>query len=161
MSEYQPGEIVDIHIKGARVVNSFGTSRGNVDGLIQDTGTVLVFAMDGALYKDTSHTVNMGDPGVTVERVAPAEWPPRPRDVWGTDDGGRWFAARYMGDFDDSKDFEGCNSEGWRVVLIPLDVGPYGDAREGHPDEVRQLAGRPMFLVHREDEPGEEGSTDA
>lgn len=132
MTEVKLGDIVDFTVRGVRAA-SVNTMSGRVITIADEHGTKYPVP-----------------PQAAVTHVAPAEWPPRPRDVWGTHDGNRWFAARYMADPDDPKDFEGCNSEGWRLVLIHLDVGPYGDAREGRPDEVRAQAGR-MFLVHRED----------
>ena len=137
MSTYQPGEVVDIAIKGARV----GHPAAN--------GFLNVF-VDGV-----PHTIDLVD-AVTVERRAPADWPPRPGDIWAGPANERWFAVRYYGDFDDPKDFEGCNSDGWRVVLMPMQIGPYGDS-EKEPDDALRTRG-PLTLVHREDEPDGEVS---
>jgi hypothetical protein len=39
----------------------------------------------------------LSSPDLTVERVAPAEWPPRRGDVWRDGDGGLWFGVDLAG----------------------------------------------------------------
>lgn len=133
--EFEPGEVVDITIEGARVKRHGGSG-------------FLVLIVDGR------ELVLMVDlECVTVERVAPPEWPPQPGDLWHEDRpedrGGpeTWFAQRYLPDFDDKQDAEGINAEGWRVVMVPLNGGPYGES-EKRPE---QLLGEQLTLVHRED----------
>lgn len=72
-------------------------------------------------------------PGLSVERVAPAQ-DPRPGEIWSTADSGLWFVQKYWPDYDDDKDAAGVNEEGWRVRMIPLDGGDYGY----RPEEVHQ-----------------------
>lgn len=85
MSEtFEIGELVDITIRGAKVVNTYPIRR---DGC--DMGTVLV-----AEYTDGEHrnvAVGLSAPSVTVERVAPAEWPPQPGDLWRDKHEDLWF----------------------------------------------------------------------
>lgn len=87
MADFQIGEVVDVTIKGARVSSTYGLSWND-----EDMGTMLVF-------RTCEHTtcqagmVNIGDPGVTVERVAPAEWPPQKADLWRDRSGDLWFAV--------------------------------------------------------------------
>lgn len=114
MSAYQPGEIVDITIRGARV------------GHLAANGFLNVF-VDGVPL-----TVDLVD-AVTVERRAPAEWPPRPGDLWRDRNGDLWFAFR---------DHE--------IFLIPS--YPTTASVDGRPpDDVMQKVG-PLTLVHRDDE---------
>lgn len=87
MADFQIDEIVDITIVGARVVNTFPTSY-----MGDDTGTVLAFRTCDHLSCKAG-TVNIGDPGVTVERLTPVEWPPRNGDVWRDRTGDLWFAV--------------------------------------------------------------------
>lgn len=71
MSGFQPGEIVDIAIKGVRI----GTpaAPGNqVIGVVIEDETGMRFAMP---------------PQAAITRVAPADWPPCYKDVWLTDIG--------------------------------------------------------------------------
>src|SRR5690606_6600575 len=75
---FKPGDIVDITIEGARVRAIRGEDI--VDHLSYETEG---FVASVALTES-----------VTVERVAPAEWPPRPGDVWLDAEGRAWTALR-------------------------------------------------------------------
>lgn len=130
MSAFQPNEIVDVVIKGVRVAEE------------SPVGLVTIVDEHGGHFAMP--------PQAAIERVAPAEWPPRPGDIWAGPQNERWFALKYYGDFDDPKDFKGCNSDGWRVVLMPMQIGPYGNS-EKEPDDALRTRG-PLTLVHREDE---------
>ena len=79
MSEFKPGDIVDITIEGARV----RAIRG------EDTVDHLSYETQGGFVASVALTES-----VTVERVAPAEWPPRPGDVWLDAEGRAWTALR-------------------------------------------------------------------
>jgi hypothetical protein len=70
VSDFKPGEIVDITITGARVIGVDGNGIGDLEvSYSTDLGTYeAVFAID--------------TPAVNVARVAPAEWPPQVGDVW-------------------------------------------------------------------------------
>lgn len=137
---YVPGEIIDITIKGARVVEVCRHGDGNGDDL-----RFTYEAKDG----HASHSAVWADaPGVTVERVAPAEWPPQPADLWRDREGDLWFAARHWPDCDDRQDSRGANAYGWRVVLVPLELGEQGSPCR--PEDVLQPSG-PFTLVRRED----------
>lgn len=135
MTGYQPGEIVDITIRGARIEAEYE------DGLTVDIAPENPSAMPVDLP---------WGPDLAVERRAPAEWPPQPGDLWRDRNGDLWFGCRYCADPDDNADWEGCNDDGWRTVLTPSDGGPYGNSSK-RPDAVNQQFG-PMALVHREDE---------
>lgn len=116
MSDFKSGEVVDITIKGARV-----QSVSNDHWLafwITDRGTM--------------HSLDISAPGVTVERVAPAEWPPQAGDVWLDRAGEPWFA---FSDHD--------------VLLLP--AFPVSTSRAGLlPRVVMEKVG-PLTLVRRED----------
>lgn len=140
MNEFAQGDIVKITIEGARVVGE------GYDERYQSAWLRVALAING----DEAHgKLHLGAQGLTVERVAPPEWPPQPGDVWGSDGGGRWFAAQHVADFDNPADFAGCNSDGWRVVLVPLSIGPYGEDPQ-RPEAVSSHVGG-LFLIHREE----------
>lgn len=82
--EIRPGDIVDITIKGARVKEI--CYHGD------DNGPDLRFTYK-TKFGEAHDAVWVDAPGVTVEHVAPAEWPPQPGDLWRDRHGGLWFAA--------------------------------------------------------------------
>jgi hypothetical protein len=73
-------ELVNVSIRGARVAE--------VDRTLDGSPVVELV---------TSHVLRLplAMRGVTVERVAPAEWPPQAGDVWRDRDGRKWF-VRYV-----------------------------------------------------------------
>ncbi len=75
---YQPGELVNVRITGARYegVGLIGEHAVRVDDQVFDLPLNAV-----------------------IERVAPKEWPPQPGDIWEDLAGHEWF-ARAEGDFD-------------------------------------------------------------
>lgn len=125
--DFQPGELVDIIIRGARVVQLARPGYLRVD---LDTGPQLAIMAD--------------HPAVTVERVAPAEWPPRPGDVWRDRDGSPWFAATVI-------------ERGGNAVVRMLS-GLGHEPSYQYPATFVQRSG-PLTLVHREPEP--EGGEDS
>lgn len=74
MSSYQPGELLDVVIKGARVM-----AAGDP-------------ADDRTLRLGSTRITLLGST-ISSERIAPAEWPPAAGDVWADRDGDRWFAS--------------------------------------------------------------------
>lgn len=83
---FQPGEIVDITIRGARVLK-----------LTNPTGRILsVEYQDPNPPEDGTCRASliMDSPAITVERVAPAEWPPQIGDLWRDSYGNLWFISR-------------------------------------------------------------------
>lgn len=140
MSSFVTGEVVDITIKGARV---------QADDL-DDVGFRTITVTHGEI--NNSLHVQQGD-DVTIERVAPAEWPPRPGDLWRDREGELWFAAQHWPDYDDVKDCRGMNGTGWRPVLVPVHLGEQGSP--ARPEDVIQPCG-PFTLVHRE--PAQDGT---
>lgn len=73
---FEVGELVDIAIRGARVVDTAG----------QGFAPLLALDVDGERLEVAPSA------SLTVTRVAPREWPPRPADVWASGDGRLWFA---------------------------------------------------------------------
>lgn len=134
MSDFQPGEVVDITIKGARVLN-------------HDTHGVLVFRYASDGEQSSARLIYPDAEGVTVERVAPAEWPPQPGDLWRgpklDDPYGPdpiiWFARR-------DRNIDGGDD---KLELVPAD----GDLSyvSTDPESVRRDFG-PLALVRREAE---------
>ena len=86
MSDYAPGDIVDITIKGARVIEVCRHGDGNGDDL-----RFTYEAKDGDQWPNS---VWAQAPGVTVERGDPEWWPLRPGDLLRYE-GKRWFAISY------------------------------------------------------------------
>jgi hypothetical protein len=125
----QPGDVVDITIKGVRIADD------------QQSALALILDEHGDVYAMP--------PQAAIEHVAPPEWPPLPGDVWREihADGAIWFAQRYLPEYDDAKDCEGMNAEGWRVVMVPLNGGPYG-CPDQRPEALVRKVG--LVLVHRE-----------
>lgn len=74
MSDHQPGDMVDITVRRARVN---ATRNGPF--------TMLSYEVDG-ITSSVPLTEN-----VTVERIVPAEWPPRAGDLWRDKHGELWF----------------------------------------------------------------------
>lgn len=132
MTELQVGEYVDIAIKGARIYE--------VDAL---TGVHRAETENGAIISWLA-----ADTRVEVVRVAPAEWPPRPGDLWRDRDGALWAWRRYTyhdGEYRiDSEDF--ISLDGKRCQ--------WGDQAD---DVLRDFG--PLQLVRREQaNPEPEGS---
>lgn len=74
MTGFRVGETVNITITGA---------------VVRDVADVLgVTTPNGA-----SLLIDPTSDAVTVERVHPSEWPPKPADVWLDRDGDPWFCA--------------------------------------------------------------------
>lgn len=112
MADFQPGEIVDIVIKGGRI----DAIEKNWVHVVMPTGTT-------ARVELTDHE------GVRITRVAPAEWPPQPGDIWGDGADERYFVRD-------------------NNTLVPRGVG--GNVQ---PNYLMQVLG-PLSLVHREQQDG-------
>lgn len=125
MSDFQPGEIVDITIRDARVVNTYPTKRGGPNGAYEDTGTVLVVCLDRARTDDRNVAVNLATPGITAEHSVPNV---RPGDLWRDRDGTLWFGV----EGDDGNTYLMC-SPSYSLPVI---------------DAVREWG--PLIPVHRE-----------
>src|SRR5690606_14221389 len=87
---FKPGDIVDITIEGARVRAIRGEDI--VDPSYETEGCVASVALTESVTVEVALTES-----VTIERVAPAEWPPRPGDLWRDRDGLPWFAVEHPG----------------------------------------------------------------
>lgn len=127
MSDYQPGDIVRIVIENARVTEICRHGDGNGDDL-----RFTYEAKDGDQWPSA---VWAQAPGVFVERVAPAEWPPKPGDLWRDRLGSVWFA------------FFGLDAR--EVFFIPADPVS-GPLTTPSPSLVLEKSG-PLTLVHREE----------
>lgn len=119
---FQPGEIVDVVIKGVRVVPS---------ALPMRDGRDLVSIRDehGDCYVMPSQAA--------ITRVAPAEWPPLPGDKWRDGEGRPWFAIDVTDPVCHEEQFVALvNTFGARLTNPYADVVKYG----------------PFTLVHREEQ---------
>jgi len=115
---FKPGDIVDITIKGARLR---AIRREDIDDPSYETeGCVASVALTESVTIEVALTES-----VTVEWVAPAEWPPRPGDVWLDAEGRAWTALR------------------GRMVPVTSTRGESADAA--------LATYGPLRLVHRED----------
>jgi hypothetical protein len=87
MTDFKRGDLVDITIKGARV---------GIKGVDSDPRRLYVDLgpWDDGVNKggEWGMTFPTTVEGVTVKRVAPAEWPPRPGDLWRDKHNALWFA---------------------------------------------------------------------
>lgn len=81
--EFRRGELVDVTIKGARVLEAG-------DQVLHIAYPTSSFNNDAEVY--LRHDMD----AVVVERVAPAGWPPRPGDLWRTADGDLLFCAENL-----------------------------------------------------------------
>lgn len=82
---FKPGELVDLTIRGARVKSTNGGGSGE--------SLILAYA---EVERGVFATVELRHPdadSVTIERVAPAEWPPRPGDLWRDCHDVLWFTT--------------------------------------------------------------------
>lgn len=82
MSDFQPGDIVDITIKGVRIERVTPMNHGP---------SILQIAHPSA--PGNGFDLSPDAPGITVERTAPENWPPQLGDTWADRDGDVWFAV--------------------------------------------------------------------
>lgn len=120
MPEFKSGEIVDVTIKGVRVDDQ------------HPDGTVTIIAD----HSDGGTATWQMPPQAAIGRVAPAEWPPQPGDLWKDEHGSFWFA------------FWGADA--CEVFMVPSDPAR-GELNTPMPDRVLLMVG-PLTLVHREDQ---------
>ena len=121
MSEkYVPGERIRITIDA--------TVQSHQDDEIEYQYPTALGACEGVVVLDCSP--------VTVERVAPVEWPPRPGDLWRDRDGDLWLTR--------PADANGI----FLLAGKPSKAPPFGSSN--HIRLMRQYG--PLTLVHREDE---------
>lgn len=94
----------------------------------------------GSLYVDVGNGIQaeipVEAPRVSIEHVAPSEWPPRTGDVWRDRHGSPWFAVNVT----DTAETD--------VPEITM-VAAHEDYRRT-PDKLLQTCG-PVTLVHREE----------
>lgn len=81
--QFQPGEIVDVTIKGVRIAP---LATGEIRNIRIVDGEGHKFAVP---------------PQAMIARIAPAEWPPQVRDLWQDGAGDLWFAFE---DYDQEND---------------------------------------------------------
>ena len=116
MSEFKRGDIVNITIKGVPIVDT--------------NGFAVTIVGD---HPDGMPAHYLMPPQAAVERVAPAEWPPRHKDVWRDGSGELWIAYVHS-----------LNDGSTRIDM-------YG-FREFYSADTMLAKYGPMVLVHREDE---------
>lgn len=121
MPTFSTGEIVNVTIKGARIAGD----DGRIVKVTYGNGRYLI-----PLADDTTE--------VTIERIAPPEWPVRPGDLWRDSRNVLWFAR-------DTADYGNESAE--RIVMDSPGVHEHG---EGYRPEVVNDRYGPMTLVHRE-----------
>lgn len=108
-SEYMVGEVVDIAIKGVRIVS-------------EDEHGCVTIAADGLHW--------LMPPQAAIERVAPVEWPPQLGDLWRDRDGDLWFASIGY-DKDDAEHITLCSTrpkslDGSGLVAVDRVLRQYG-----------------------------------
>ena len=125
MSALRPGDIVDITIKGVQV------DAEGPDGTV----TIIAEHPDGG----TAHW-HM-PPQAAIERIAPAEWPPRTGDLWRDRDGDVWLCVTWTA-YNETHTGLACTRR------VPGKVGMLGGSLS--PQRVADQHG-PLTLVHREE----------
>lgn len=122
--DYQPGDIVDITIRGARVVDIYRPDDGKGENL-RFTYT----ARDGEQWPCA---VWAQAPSVVIKQADPFGWPPRHKDVWRDRNGTLYLVVEtHRGD----------------LLMNGTDCGRHGI------DYVARAHG-PLTLVHREERDG-------
>lgn len=115
-ARFTAGEVVDVTIKGARV--AVPDADDYADAL------QLTYATPNT--PDCPLRIRTSAPGVTVTRVAPAEWPPTAGDVWADRDGEEWAAVARDGDPDRVElMYLADDSGGYQLAgSVATDLGP-------------------------------------
>jgi hypothetical protein len=90
-------------------------------------------------YGASDLNLDLGAAGVTVERMAPAEWPPLVGDLWRDSQDDLWFAfSNWTG------------GSGYRLAMMPQN--PTSTFMPVLPERFLMEMG-PAVLVHREPQP--------
>ena len=131
MTAFHAGELVTITIKAATVL-AVDTDQDGYRDLAVETADDRRLALV---------TVPLDHQAVTVERLAPADWPPQPGDLWRDKHGDLWFT--YLGHDDGSAQIMMRTADGLRWS-------------EGYEGQVADNG--PWTLVHREPAGGESGA---
>lgn len=129
MSGYQPGEIVDVTIRGARVdqyevLSDLGTNEN-------DEPREYLTVKCGEAGDEITLVVNTR--GITVERVAPAEWPPQPGDVWKAKPSDVWGGGIYF-----ARDLSNLDNEPAGSVIRLVGASEYCDGTYDPADLARR-----------------------
>jgi hypothetical protein len=99
VSGFKLDEVVDVTIKGVRIARPRSATSVTIT--------------------DEHGTVYQMPPQAAVERVAPAEWPPKPGDLWRDRSGVLWFHQNYyvsagdMGGYDEARMVRATGSESY------------------------------------------------
>lgn len=86
---FQLGEVVEVHIDLARVAHLYGEPG-------TDLSSIGLRMENPNAESSVTLVVPVGWPGVTINRTAPAEWPPAPGDVWQDSGGDWWFLQQFV-----------------------------------------------------------------
>lgn len=127
MTDFKPGELVDVVIRGARVMDP----KPGHDHIL----TLGYAQTQPGVYA----TIDLGPAAkgqVGIERVAPAEWPPIQGDVWRDNDNLLWFVSRQH------------NGSGRDTRVTPSTDHGVRSGYWGTADLLRERG--PLTLVHRE-----------
>lgn len=116
--QFAEGELVTVQIKNARVV---GTGLASLPNVILETENQ---------FGPWTFEVPTSYPGVDVTRVAPAEWPPQPGDIWADHSNYKWAGLIWDGG----------------VKLYPVEQAA---ATREWPESVMDQCG-PMRLLYRD-----------
>ncbi len=125
MTAIRRGEIVDVTLKGVRLHEM------DEHGCVQ----VAAEAHDGG----PAHW--WMPPQAQVERVAPADWPPREKDVWRDHDGDNWYGVLVDTDDEAAEPY---------VELVPSRTSKRPSYGEPSEYALRRYG---LTLIHRDCEP--------
>jgi hypothetical protein len=96
-ASYQTGEIIQVALQGSIYRHAVGDDLTVAELTITVETEHGLFDVTVPLPAPTSTSERKP---VTVRRLAPADGPPQPGDVWQDADGGRWFAVRHTDRYD-------------------------------------------------------------
>lgn len=108
---FRVDEVIDLTLRNVKIVKEVPLPDGG-------TNYFTVVIGSGKLDVDPSE--------VGIVRKVPADGPPEVGDVWQDRDGNFLFGAAHYPDFDDKEDSKGMNKDGWRLVLVPYQLGEQG-----------------------------------
>jgi hypothetical protein len=129
--KYQPGEIVDIVIRGARVLNC-------------DGGSLVYEYREGA--RTDREEVQHEFSAVEITRLVPAEGPPKAGELWEDAHGVRYLATEYAGGIRLHSGAPG--GTGYEVAFLHHHYGPIKRVLAARDDELGSEEITPTIAHH-------------
>lgn len=124
MATYQSGEIIDITIRGARVLNC-------------DGGSLVYEYSEGG--RTDREEVQYEFSAVEITRLLPPD-PPKPGEVWRDNRGRNWLAVEARSG--EVRLHDGGTGGDWPVTQVHGTYGPLEPVHRDEPDEITPLIAR-------------------